>query len=75
MEIVKLIDYTVPSHICLKEGDPVPYFTSSTQQMVYPTIYPTIYLVSLRKGYKVHHFYVNKERVAEVVSKKSLVCE
>ncbi len=75
MATVKLIDYTVPSHICLKEGYPVPYFTSPNQQLVYPTIYPSVYLVSLRKGYKVHHYYVNKERVEEVVSNKSLVCE
>jgi hypothetical protein len=62
------------SHVLLKEGTPVPYI-SNGKNGVYETIYTDIKLVSLRKGYKIYHYYVSNERVSEVLRSKSLVCE
>ena len=56
-------DYTKASHILLKEGTPIPFFKNEKTKVLYETIDPSIHLVSIRKGFKVYHYYVKEERV------------
>ncbi len=74
------IDYSIMRHITLAEGSPYPMletkpiFRSTTTQVV-PTMQPSIFLVSIRKGYKVFHHYVNMDRVNQLLGTETDDCE
>ena len=59
------------SHIVVKEGDPLLYNTipiySDRKYKVYQTSNPCLYLFSIRRMYKVYHYYVSMQRILELL--------
>jgi hypothetical protein len=74
------INYSILGHITLAEGHPYPMLHTKPIFManiikVVQTIQPFIFLVSIRKGYKVFHHYVTMERVNQLLGTEMDDCE
>jgi hypothetical protein len=72
MSEVHTQQYTKNSHIILKEGIPLPYFTPCTNQKMYATTDSSVFLASIRKGFYVYHYYVSEQRALELTRENTL---
>ena len=60
MSILVSHDYSIPSHYIFKEGIPLPYYKN--KHPVSNTVDPNIVLISIRKGFRIHHHYISVQR-------------
>ena len=63
-------EITLPSHIIVKEGSPLPLTENvwkKSNYSLYKTRNPFIFLLSVRLGFKIHYYYVSEKRLSELV--------